>query len=251
MTTKPLRGRPPLDSEQAKSQSLLLRLSAAEKQGFTDAAAVAGLPLTAWMRERLRRVATKELEGAARPIAFLEPPKTQLTRKDEPMRLSTELDAYGITETPDAFRARLIEALLKEFPERSIDSVLCRPSDAIKYCQMIRKGIASNPPDVVILKTLMNIRRNKSCPTGLKSLATRKKLKTKLKEVGCNLGEDEFRELVNDCLADMYHNQTIDEVLCHPPEAAALCVYVRNRGGSNVLTDEIILGTLVNNRKSA
>ncbi len=78
------------------------------------------------------------------------------------MRLSTELDAYGISETPDAFRTRLIDTLLKEFPGRSIDSVVCRPADAMKYCQMIRNEITSDPPDVVILKTLMNIRRKKS-----------------------------------------------------------------------------------------
>lgn len=167
------------------------------------------------------------------------------------MRLSTELIAYGISETPDAFRARLIDKLLNAFPGRSIDSVVCRPPDAIQYCNMIREDLTSNPPDVVILKTLMNIRRKKSCPTGLKSLKAKKQLKSKLNEVGCNISDGDFRELVNDCLADMYHNQTIDEVLCHPPEAAALCVYVRNRGECDVLTEEIILGTLLNNRKAS
>lgn len=96
----------------------------------------------------------------------------------------------------------------------------------------------------------MNIRRKSSCPTGLKSPKSRKHLKSRLDEIGCDIDADEFRGLVNDCLASMYHNQTIDELLCHPPEAAALCVYVRNRGGCDVLTDEIILGTLMNNRKA-
>ena len=250
MTQKPGRGRPPVDPDLTKSQSLLLRLSPAEKQGFTDASVLAGVPLTVWIRERLRNVAAKELEDAAQPIAFLEPPKTRLTNKGEPMRLSIELNAYGITETPDGFRGRLINKLLNAFPRRSIDSVVCNPADAIRYCQLIRKDIASNPPDVVILKTLMNIRRVRSCPTGLKSLGGRKFLKTKLKEVGCTIEPDDFRELVNECLAGMYKSQTIDEVLCHPPEAAALCAYVRSRAASNVLTDEIILGTLMNNRKA-
>ena len=250
MEQNPTRGRPPLDSDYAKSESLLLRLSPAEKQGFTEAAELAGAPLAVWMRERLRRVATKELEAAARPIAFLEPVEKTL-RKEKPMRLSTELIAYGISETPDAFRDRLIAKLLDAFPGRSIDSVVCRPHDAIKYCQMIRKDTTSNPPDVVILKTLMNIRRKSSCPTGLKSPKARKHLKSKLNEIGCDIDDGEFRELVNDCLAEMYHNQTIDELLCHPLEAAALCVYVRNHGRSDVLTDEIILGTLLNNRKAA
>lgn len=167
------------------------------------------------------------------------------------MQLSTELQAYGIPETPEAFRTRLIDTLLQAFPGRSIDSVVCRPSDAIEYCEIIREDITSNPPDVVILKTLMNIRRKKSCPTGLRSPGTRKTLKAKLNEVGCIIDENAFRDLVNDCLGDMYHSQTIDEVLCHPVEAAALCAYVRKRSGSPVLTDELILVTLVNNRKAA
>lgn len=65
------RGRPPKSSASTKSESLLLRMEPGEKRGFQDAAQLAGVPLTVWMRERLRRVATRELEEAARPIAFL------------------------------------------------------------------------------------------------------------------------------------------------------------------------------------
>lgn len=166
------------------------------------------------------------------------------------MRLATELIAYGCSETPQAFRELLIATLLNEFPERSIDSLVCRPPDALTYCNKIRKAISSNPPDVVILKTLMNIRRAKSSPTGLKSPRTKKHLKIKLDEVGCTIDVKLFRDLLTDCLADMYHCRTIDEILCHPPEAAALCNYVRIRSKSEVLTDELILTTLLNNRKS-
>lgn len=166
------------------------------------------------------------------------------------MLLATELKAYRVAESPDNFKKVLITTLFSEFPGRSIDSVLCRPSDALDYCKMVRKAIASDPPDIVILKTLVNIRRGKSCPTGLKSNSERKFLRTRLREIGCTIEEHAFRELVNDCLASMYHNQTIDEVLCHPCEARALCQYVRNRRGCDVLTEELILGTLLNNRKS-
>lgn len=167
------------------------------------------------------------------------------------MRLDAELKAYEISETPAAFRKRLIDTLLKQLPGRSIDSIVCRPSDAAKYCDSIREQVASNPPDVVILKTLMNLRKTKSCPTGLKSLTRRRPLEVKLTELGSRLGVDEFRDLVNDCLADMYKSQTIDGLLCHPVEAAALCRYVRARGKCPELTDELILVTLMNNRKAA
>jgi hypothetical protein len=65
------RGRPPLDLNQSKAEYLEVRLGAAEKQAFKDAADLAGLALSSWVRERLRRVARKELDEAGRPVAFL------------------------------------------------------------------------------------------------------------------------------------------------------------------------------------
>jgi hypothetical protein len=65
------RGRPPLGSGLAKSESVLLRLGAAEKQGFSEAAQQAGAPLAVWMRERLRIAAKSELEGAGKEVPFL------------------------------------------------------------------------------------------------------------------------------------------------------------------------------------
>jgi uncharacterized protein (DUF1778 family) len=48
-----------------------LRLEEAEKQAFREAARLSGLPLSAWIRERLRRAAREELVGLGRPIPFL------------------------------------------------------------------------------------------------------------------------------------------------------------------------------------
>jgi len=63
------RGRPkkqnPLD------EYVELRLSSDEKQGFRDAADLAGIPLATWVRERLRQIAARELKKSQRPIAFL------------------------------------------------------------------------------------------------------------------------------------------------------------------------------------
>lgn len=69
------RGRPRKNSSESKSESLLLRLAPSEKKGFSDAAELAGVPLTVWIRERLRKVAVGELESANRKAAFLEPTK--------------------------------------------------------------------------------------------------------------------------------------------------------------------------------
>jgi uncharacterized protein (DUF1778 family) len=64
-------GRPTKGSGPAKNQTVLLRVDSDEKKAFGDAADVAGLSVSSWMRERLRRAAVRELEDVARPIAFL------------------------------------------------------------------------------------------------------------------------------------------------------------------------------------
>jgi hypothetical protein len=66
------RGRPRKDGDRLKADYLDIRLAVAEKQAFRDAADLAGLDLSAWVRERLRVTARKELEASGRPVAFLE-----------------------------------------------------------------------------------------------------------------------------------------------------------------------------------
>ena len=56
----------------SKIETMDVRLRFDEKQAFRDAADIAGLPLSAWVRERLRRVAARELQEADRPIPFLD-----------------------------------------------------------------------------------------------------------------------------------------------------------------------------------
>jgi predicted HicB family RNase H-like nuclease len=64
------RGRPEKGSEDRKSESLLLRLEPREKETFSEAAKVAGVPLSVWIRERLRKVARGELQEAGHPFAL-------------------------------------------------------------------------------------------------------------------------------------------------------------------------------------
>jgi hypothetical protein len=68
---KPKRGRPPKEADKLRDQPLLVRLESSEKEAFRDAAELAGVPLSTWVRERLRQIAIRELEKASRPIAFL------------------------------------------------------------------------------------------------------------------------------------------------------------------------------------
>ena len=54
-----------------KDDHLEIRVASAEKQAFQEAAQISGLSLSAWLRERLRMVARKELEAYGRKVAFL------------------------------------------------------------------------------------------------------------------------------------------------------------------------------------
>lgn len=55
------------------SELLQIRLTDKEKEGFQAAADLAGIPLSAWVRERLRLAAIRDLESAGRRIPFIEP----------------------------------------------------------------------------------------------------------------------------------------------------------------------------------
>ena len=65
------RGRPPKEPDKLRNDNLLIRLEPNEKEAFKDAAGLAGMSLSAWVRQRLRQVATRELKSAAHPIPFL------------------------------------------------------------------------------------------------------------------------------------------------------------------------------------
>lgn len=57
----------------AKAEVLQIRLTSREKQGFQSAAELAGVPLSSWVRERLRLAAIRELENAGLTIPFVDP----------------------------------------------------------------------------------------------------------------------------------------------------------------------------------
>ena len=58
-------------SGKRKGAHLQIRLEPAEKEAFEAAADLAGLALSAWVRERLRQITVRELEASGRRVAFL------------------------------------------------------------------------------------------------------------------------------------------------------------------------------------
>lgn len=61
------------NTDMNRDQVLQIRLTDAEKQGFQAAADLAGIPLSSWVRERLRLAAIRDLESAGQKIPFIEP----------------------------------------------------------------------------------------------------------------------------------------------------------------------------------
>ncbi len=61
------------NTDMNRAQVLQIRLTGAEKQGFQAAANLAGIPLSSWVRERLRLAAIRDLESAGQKIPFVEP----------------------------------------------------------------------------------------------------------------------------------------------------------------------------------
>jgi hypothetical protein len=64
------RGRPKQAS--VKQEYMELRLDVAEKEAFFKAAELAGMSLSGWVRDRLRRASKKELQENDMPVAFLD-----------------------------------------------------------------------------------------------------------------------------------------------------------------------------------
>lgn len=56
-----------------KTESIEIRVQADEKAAFKGAADLAGIPLSAWIRERLRLASIRELEGAGLSVPFVRP----------------------------------------------------------------------------------------------------------------------------------------------------------------------------------
>jgi len=65
------RGRPKKPRNIVKKRVIQVRLLKKEKETFEDAANLAGLSLSSWIRERLRNTARKELDEAGKKIKFL------------------------------------------------------------------------------------------------------------------------------------------------------------------------------------
>ena len=59
------------NSPPERTERLEIRLEPAEKEAFQLAASISGATLSSWLRERLRRAARSDIEGAGQTVPFL------------------------------------------------------------------------------------------------------------------------------------------------------------------------------------
>jgi hypothetical protein len=55
-----------------KTETVQIRVTALEKAAFLQAAGLSGIPLSGWVRERLRKASRLELESAGLAIPFVQ-----------------------------------------------------------------------------------------------------------------------------------------------------------------------------------
>ena len=166
------------------------------------------------------------------------------------MKLSENLKACGFEGSTEEFKTLLLETLRTNFPATTIDSVLSTPAVATRFCETIRE---SNPDanlhDSIVLGTLLTIRRRKECPKKLIGEPSKVKLSKHLTNGGCSMKVSEFRDLVSDCLSNMFDGQSIHTILCHPRESLALCEYIKTMSQASSLPHSLILKVLLSIRK--
>lgn len=71
-----------------------------------------------------------------------------------------------------------------------------------------------------------------------------------LKEYGCDMSPNQFREHADQMFAEHVSDYTVDEMLLHPKAAIAYCDTVRQSGKEFAnLPDDLILRSLIGQRK--
>lgn len=71
-----------------------------------------------------------------------------------------------------------------------------------------------------------------------------------LQTFGCDIDADEFRDLIQEVFSVMHPAWTDEDMLYHPRDAIRYCEAIRCRTDCDGLSDEFVLRSLVNIRKS-
>jgi hypothetical protein len=76
-------------------------------------------------------------------------------------RLSKSLTEYGVETDPEQFVDQLAERFGSMYPAFSIDELLVRPREALRFCDAVREATGNyDLPDDLLLRPLLNRRKN-------------------------------------------------------------------------------------------
>jgi hypothetical protein len=76
------------------------------------------------------------------------------------------------------------------------------------------------------------------------------RIEPQLKEHGCDMSPNQFRQYVDEMFAEHVTDYTLDEMLLHPREAISFCDTVRQSGREFAdLPDHLILRSVIGQRK--
>lgn len=76
-------------------------------------------------------------------------------------RLSKTLEEYGIDTDPETFVDQLVERFQAMYPAFTIDELLVRPREALRFCDSIRATTGNyDLPDDLLLRPLLNRRKH-------------------------------------------------------------------------------------------
>jgi hypothetical protein len=75
-------------------------------------------------------------------------------------RLSDSLPHYGIDTDPKMFVDQLNDMFHGLYPSFTLDDLLCRPREALAFCDAVRRGLGNyDLPDDLILRPMLNERK--------------------------------------------------------------------------------------------
>jgi transcriptional regulator with XRE-family HTH domain len=77
-----------------------------------------------------------------------------------------------------------------------------------------------------------------------------RKLEDELRDCGCAMTPDTFREMLEERKAIMSPSWTIDDLVCNPDDAKNFCEMIRREANSPKMSDFLILRTLMNIRRN-
>jgi len=108
-----------------------------------------------YVRQSSARLESSPHSNGKLPFAT-EPPAEEAPL---PASIVADLRACGYGGDPERFREAVAEVLFSAYGSWTVDDLLCHPTEALKFCEVIRAKFGKPFTEPVILKTLLKMRK--------------------------------------------------------------------------------------------